>query len=210
MSNIARYREIAEWQSRNPILNNGEPGFEEETGKLKIGDGVTHWLDLPYIDVAPYTLPPEVIRSMTVADFGLIVPHGVRAYANSTSQVITNGAYPVYLDLNALEYNENPDFYDVDFTGNRITVAEGGQYLISWDVSFVNSSALREAYIAKNGGNAILSAAAGAGGQAGRTAPIRLAADDYVQIICYVEGSDIALFTNAPHRCGLALHRIAL
>jgi hypothetical protein len=36
------------WESINPILRSGEPGFEEDTGKVKIGDGETAWTDLDY------------------------------------------------------------------------------------------------------------------------------------------------------------------
>lgn len=32
----------------NPILREGEGGFETDTGVFKIGDGVTHYNDLPY------------------------------------------------------------------------------------------------------------------------------------------------------------------
>ena len=38
------------WIEVNPILKQGEPGFEYDTGKLKIGDGFTPWLALPYIN----------------------------------------------------------------------------------------------------------------------------------------------------------------
>lgn len=38
------------WIEVNPILQQGEPGFEYDTGKLKIGDGFTPWLALPYIN----------------------------------------------------------------------------------------------------------------------------------------------------------------
>lgn len=38
------------WSTVNPILANGEPGFVYDTNKLKIGDGVTPWNDLPYIE----------------------------------------------------------------------------------------------------------------------------------------------------------------
>lgn len=37
------------WQSLNPILGQGEPGFEIDTGKLKIGDGLKAWNALEYI-----------------------------------------------------------------------------------------------------------------------------------------------------------------
>lgn len=38
----------ASWISSNPILKSGEPGFEKDTFKLKIGDGITPWTELPY------------------------------------------------------------------------------------------------------------------------------------------------------------------
>lgn len=37
------------WLEVNPVLRQGEPGFEYDTGKLKIGDGFTPWASLPYI-----------------------------------------------------------------------------------------------------------------------------------------------------------------
>ena len=40
----------ARWAEVNPILAQGEPGFVYDENRLKIGDGVTHWNDLPYID----------------------------------------------------------------------------------------------------------------------------------------------------------------
>jgi hypothetical protein len=36
------------WTSTNPILKAGEPGFETDTYKLKIGDGINTWRNLPY------------------------------------------------------------------------------------------------------------------------------------------------------------------
>ncbi len=38
------------WRRVNPVLLYGEPGFEKDTNKLKIGDGTKHWNDLPYIN----------------------------------------------------------------------------------------------------------------------------------------------------------------
>ena len=36
------------WARNNPILERGEPGFEIDTGRLKIGNGQTAWNDLAY------------------------------------------------------------------------------------------------------------------------------------------------------------------
>jgi hypothetical protein len=44
-----RRGQSAEWESVNPKLSDGEPGFELDTFKLKIGDGKTYWRDLPYV-----------------------------------------------------------------------------------------------------------------------------------------------------------------
>lgn len=39
----------AQWMAVNPVLQTGEPGVETDTGKLKIGNGVSHWLQLGYL-----------------------------------------------------------------------------------------------------------------------------------------------------------------
>ena len=36
------------WTSANTLLSQGEIGFETDTNKFKIGDGVNHWADLDY------------------------------------------------------------------------------------------------------------------------------------------------------------------
>lgn len=57
MSDLAKYKTKVDWERINPVLRSGVPGFEDDTGKLKIGDGVKKWSELSYQDVAPYTLP---------------------------------------------------------------------------------------------------------------------------------------------------------
>ena len=48
MADIIQIRRdtIANWTSVNPVLSNGEMGFETDTKKLRIGDGVTQFLSL--------------------------------------------------------------------------------------------------------------------------------------------------------------------
>lgn len=38
----------ANWTTANPTLGEGEQGYEKDTGKMKIGDGVTPWISLSY------------------------------------------------------------------------------------------------------------------------------------------------------------------
>lgn len=59
MTHIRFRRGTAEtWRIKNPILEDGEPAWESdgddtENGKMKIGNGVTHYNDLPYVGEAP-------------------------------------------------------------------------------------------------------------------------------------------------------------
>lgn len=39
----------ASWLNLNPVLAPGEPGFEIDTGKMKIGNGVDEWTRLQYL-----------------------------------------------------------------------------------------------------------------------------------------------------------------
>lgn len=46
----------SEWTADNPVLAQGEPGFETDTGRLKIGNGVSSWSSLFYfLDVQALT-----------------------------------------------------------------------------------------------------------------------------------------------------------
>ncbi len=40
----------ANWNYNDPVLMLGEPGFETDTGRLKIGDGQSQWSALGYVE----------------------------------------------------------------------------------------------------------------------------------------------------------------
>ena len=56
-ANAARWREV------NPVLESGQPGFVLDENRLKIGDGITAWNDLPYIG------EDNVVNAQTHYDF---------------------------------------------------------------------------------------------------------------------------------------------
>lgn len=65
----------ANWGSVNPVLLIGEPGFETDTNKLKIGDGESAWNVLPYI--VPEIVAPTATPSGIVSPFaGATAPTG--------------------------------------------------------------------------------------------------------------------------------------
>lgn len=82
MSFVFRLRRdiAADWTSINPVLSAGEPGVELDTGKVKIGNGVQSWVDLPYFldeeDVA--VLITQMIEEAVLE--GVPGPAGKSAY----------------------------------------------------------------------------------------------------------------------------------
>lgn len=66
----------ANWATQNPLLEAGEPGFELDTGKLKVGNGVARWNDLKYIgggdigvDVDGLSIIIDKVGRITLAGF---------------------------------------------------------------------------------------------------------------------------------------------
>ena len=49
----------SKWTAENPILQLGEVGYETDTNKLKVGDGVTKWNDLPYAGDGTGSILPD-------------------------------------------------------------------------------------------------------------------------------------------------------
>lgn len=41
------------WATVNPVLDDGEPGYEKGTNRWKVGNGITAWNDLPYMGQDP-------------------------------------------------------------------------------------------------------------------------------------------------------------
>jgi hypothetical protein len=45
---LLRRDTLGNWQANNPVLLSGEPGYETDNEKLKVGDGITPWNQLDY------------------------------------------------------------------------------------------------------------------------------------------------------------------
>lgn len=107
----------AEWAAANPILAPAEPGFETDTGKEKIGNGISTWTALPYgpggfvaqgdlvLNVKDYGAVGDGINDDTVAiqaaisslplntsNIGILTPIG---FANGGAVYIPHGRYKV-------------------------------------------------------------------------------------------------------------------
>ena len=69
---------LARWTSFNPVLADREMVLEKDTGKFKIGNGVTPYLSLPYGGIVGPTGPQGTSINLkgTVATVGNLPPTG--------------------------------------------------------------------------------------------------------------------------------------
>jgi hypothetical protein len=76
----------AEWSAANPVLMDRETGWTTDTRRVKLGDGLTAWNDLPYaIDPGTGTQAQFV---STDGSFGLGTPTGVGGEFIITADVL--------------------------------------------------------------------------------------------------------------------------
>ena len=81
---IMRNDTAANWKTNNPILADGELGIEKDTRLVKLGDGVTAYNALPYINDAK-SINEVDVGNLVQTDTILILDCG-----DSTSDVSNN------------------------------------------------------------------------------------------------------------------------
>lgn len=57
------------WAEKSPVLLEGEPGLELDTGKIKIGDGVSDWNALPYFSIDSESKANADLSNISDTDF---------------------------------------------------------------------------------------------------------------------------------------------
>ena len=100
------------WIEVNPILKQGEPGFEYDTGKLKIGDGIRHWLELDYINNGK----EEIVTVESFADLSAV---------GQTDMIYKVNSEKTLYQWNATESKYEP-LGGSSFDPNSITLINGG------------------------------------------------------------------------------------
>ena len=105
------------WRKLNPILAIGEPGFEKDTNRLKIGDGVTPWNNLKYQDENK----SEFFNAETIFDFPSEGRVDVLYKASQTAKLYqwnpTLGTYEV-LSSGGTGEGINPEDIKIIYGGN--------------------------------------------------------------------------------------------
>jgi hypothetical protein len=89
MSTTIKFRRgvASAWTQLNPILAEGEPGYETDTRKEKRGDGFTPWNNLPYVyDPEAISKVESVLRAELNTHINDPTPHS--AYDDGPSLVL--------------------------------------------------------------------------------------------------------------------------
>ena len=153
----------AEWAASQPqpggeVLRLGEPGYEKDTGKLKIGDGVTPWNSLVYFN-AGATIDPEDIEDI-LGDGFLVAGTGIEIHYDdlgnsltiSTSGVSFDGHNHVSTDItDSTSFGRNILTASSYAAQNKLgwqeittsfTASAGGQYFVKRDTGAIGASGL--------------------------------------------------------------------
>jgi hypothetical protein len=144
--NIIKFRRgtAAEWAASEPqpggeVLRLGEPGWEKDTGKLKIGDGVTPWNNLGYVSggvsISEEELQDLIGNGFLVGGSGINIDYNDNgnSITISTSGVSLQGHTHTAADITDFGSSVSgllPDTYDaaVPWTINH-TLVDGTRYL---------------------------------------------------------------------------------
>jgi hypothetical protein len=114
----------AKWIELNLTLAAGEPGFEIDTGRLKIGDGKRAWLDLPYLGEG------GVVNAATHYDFP----------ETGAADVIYKAAEEKLL----YQWNSNSNAYELLGMGG-----EGGGAIVDTELSDSSMNAIANSAVTK-------------------------------------------------------------
>ena len=111
---LIRKDSLANWTQNNPILRAGEMSYVSDTGRCKVGDGKTHWLDLPF-----FALETDI------EDADSIVMKPESAWRNGADRVISKKGMIYIYTYNEGQMPKPP----------KIKIGDGKAYII--DLPFI-------------------------------------------------------------------------
>ena len=123
------------WTTINPKLLNGELGYESDTTKLKVGNAVDNWNDLPYVSISAYDFAVNNGYQDTEenwllslkgdkGDDGIIGVDGKSAY--ETWLETNTGSESDFLNsLKGINGDKGDPFTYVDFTPEELELLKG-------------------------------------------------------------------------------------
>ena len=110
----------ARWEELNPILNPGEPGFEMDTFKLKIGNGSTPWKELPYVndvDISKYITIEDIINGDVILPVATKTTRGAVLSSTDVNEISVDPA-DGSMEVNSLAVDKLQDTVNVSLVLN--------------------------------------------------------------------------------------------
>ena len=98
------------WVEKNPLLEEGEPGYETDTRKFKIGDGISYWVDLPYAKISSIS---DILDISATAE-------EINSLHNSTPGTTSPNKVVVMDDNNNINFAGKLTVNDLEIDGNLI------------------------------------------------------------------------------------------
>jgi hypothetical protein len=125
--------------SSNPILALEDTGFERDTGRSKIGDGVKAWNDLNYFNEAP------------AGGGGPAIVQPSCKIRQTVVQSIPSAAFTPLL-MNSEDWDPS-GMHDLAVNTSRVTITQAGIYLVTGQMRFayMNGGLQRQIAIMVNG-----------------------------------------------------------
>lgn len=116
MANTIKLRRgtAAQWTSANSVLADGEPGFETDTNKFKIGNGSDSWNNLPYAAIDPSTAS-SIYASISYVESTYLPISGSISFDNVTSKPTTLSGYGI---TDALPVSASTNFLPTSASSN--------------------------------------------------------------------------------------------
>lgn len=139
----------ANWEASNPVLSQGEPGFEIDTGKVKHGDGVTDWKTLAY--QGDFTSTPtdgvndnkwRVVEVKGYKEFDYVTAGHKKIHIPITAELANASATEILVNLAGQDLDALRDSYDV---GSNIRVYLNDLRVNGYDVWDIDGTGFTDA-----------------------------------------------------------------
>lgn len=136
------------WNSQNPILEDGELGFENDSNKLKIGNGVSNWKSLDYIGLSETYIKVKNNSGYALNKGQAVYINGTDSETPTVSLYISNntiseqkfaGLVSAYIPNNEYGFVINFGILSgIDTTGNISNIAVGNEVWSNNDILYVS------------------------------------------------------------------------
>lgn len=116
---LIQFRQAAkvEWETSNPVLAAGEPGYDSTTKAFKVGDGVKTWASLPYQAADPAIFTKAVADAQAASASAVAASDQAQAAAaTSTAIALAGPVLPLYATVErpAAVNNKGKMVFDTD------------------------------------------------------------------------------------------------